>query len=100
VAGGLGVVALGVATYAGIRGVSDYEHLSDTCAPACPHDDVTAVRTKFWVSTIAGTVSIVAVSAAIFLTVSSRGTRRAALIFPMIPSSGSAAGVGGRLSFD
>jgi hypothetical protein len=100
VAGGVGIVALGVATYAGIRGVSDYEHLSDTCAPACPHDDVTAVRTKFWVSTIAGAVSVVAISAAVFLTVSSKGTKPVASIFPLISFGGSAAGIGGRLTFD
>jgi hypothetical protein len=101
VAGGIGVVALGIATYAGIRGISDYEHLSDTCAPTCAHDDVTAVRTSFWVSTLAGAVGLAAVSVAVAFTLAPSGRgARAARLFPLVPVGGGAAGVGGRISFD
>jgi hypothetical protein len=100
-AGGVGIVALGIATYAGIRGIADYQNLSDTCAPTCPHDDVTAVRTKLWVSTVAGAVGVAALATAIVVTVSSK-TKSAAWILPLVPLGGAAAGatVGARIAFD
>lgn len=63
VTGGIGVVSLGVASYAGIRGLLDYQDRKDRCAPDCSAEDVDSVRTILLVATVAGLVSVASWSA-------------------------------------
>jgi hypothetical protein len=55
VAGGIGLLALSSFAYFGLSGNSDASHLRDTCAPSCPEQDVSAVRSKL----VAANVSLV-----------------------------------------
>lgn len=99
--GAVAVVSVGLAAYFGIRGVVDYEDLSNTCKPDCPRDEVNAVRTKFLVATLAGVVGVVALSATVAITV--LGSRRSpsVAITPIVPTfgRGEPLGLAGRLSF-
>jgi len=67
--GGVGVAALGVFGYFGIRGMSDADHLRQTCAPDCPQSDVDAVHTKLVVADVALGVGVVSLAAASVLVV-------------------------------
>jgi len=67
--GGVGVAALGAFGYFGIRGMSDADHLRQTCAPDCPHSDVDAVHTKLVAADVALGVGVVSLAAASVLVV-------------------------------
>jgi len=91
VLGGVGVAALGAFTYFGLRARHDSDSMHDTCAPACPHDQVTALKTKLVLADVAlgvGTVSL-AVAAVIAITGQSRAPK-AAWDLRMAPTRGGA----------
>jgi hypothetical protein len=67
--GGVGVAALGVFGYFGIRGMLDADHLRETCVPGCQTADVNAVRSKLVVADVALGVGLVSLAAATWLTV-------------------------------
>jgi hypothetical protein len=72
--GGVGVAALGVFTYFGLRARHDSDSLHDKCAPGCAHDDVTALKTKLVVADVALGVGVVSLAAATFFAL--RGSSR------------------------
>jgi hypothetical protein len=67
--GGLGVVALGVFGYFGLRGMADADHLRSTCVPACQSSDVADVRTKLVVADVALGVGVVSLAVATWFAV-------------------------------
>ncbi len=64
--GGVGVVALGAFAYFGLRARRDSNALHDGCAPACAHDDVTALKTKLVLADVALGVGALSLGAATF----------------------------------
>jgi hypothetical protein len=74
VLGGVGVAALGAFAYFGWRAKHDSDSMHDKCAPACAHEDVTALKTKLVVADVALGVGVAAVAGATFFAV--RGTSR------------------------
>jgi hypothetical protein len=74
VLGGVGVAALGAFAYFGLRAKHDSDSMHDKCAPACAHDEVTALKTKVVVADIALGVGVAGVAAATFFAF--RGTSR------------------------
>jgi hypothetical protein len=69
VLGAIGVGALGVFGYFGIRGMLDADHLKQTCVPACQTSDVDAVRTKLLIADIALGAGVVSLAAATWFAV-------------------------------
>lgn len=66
--GGTGVVALGLATWQGIRGLTIKSQLEDRhCEPNCLHSDVVHAKTAFLAADVLGAVGIVAVGAALYV---------------------------------
>ncbi len=97
--GAVGVASLGIAAYAGIRGLVAYNHLSDSCAPNCAPDEVASVRSTLLVATIAGAVSVAAWTSTLLLLVWPR-SKTSTAIAPLIPFAGAPFGVSGRFVFD
>jgi hypothetical protein len=79
VLGGIGAAALGTFAYFGLRARHDSDVLHDTCAPACPHDDVAALKTKVLIADVALGVATISVAAAAVVawTASSRTSKTA-----------------------
>src|SRR6185436_17967309 len=73
VLGGVGVAALGVFAYLGLRAKRDSDAMRDGCAPACAHDDVTALKTKLVAADVALGVGALGLGAATFFAL--RGPR-------------------------
>lgn len=69
VLGGLGVAGLATFGVFGFMGMSDADHLRDTCAPGCNPPDVDAVRTKLIVADVGLGVGVVALAAATWLAI-------------------------------
>ncbi len=69
VLGAIGLGALGVFGYFGIRGMLDANHLRQTCVPACQSSDVDAVRTKLLVADVALGAGVVSLAAATWFAV-------------------------------
>jgi hypothetical protein len=89
--GGVGIAALGVFTYFGVRARRDSATLHDTCAPACAHDDVTALKTKLLVADVALGVGVVSVGAALFFALrSSNAPPKSAWDVRVAPTTGGA----------
>jgi hypothetical protein len=71
--GATGVVALGLGTAFGVKGLSNRSSLDDRgCKPNCPTSDVDSIRTSYLVSEIALGAGAVALGAATWWFVSSR----------------------------
>jgi hypothetical protein len=98
--GAIGVASLGVAAYAGIRGLVNYNDLSDTCAPTCTHGDVASVRSTLLVATIAGAVSVAAWTSTVLLAVWPRSKTASVAVAPLLPFAGAPLGVSARIAFD
>jgi hypothetical protein len=90
VLGGIGMAALGVFAYVGARAKHDSSSLHATCAPGCPHDEVTALETKLVVADVALGVGVVSAAAAVFFAL--RGSRSSAVTWDLrvAPASGGA----------
>ncbi|WP_394837778.1 hypothetical protein LVJ94_12775 [Pendulispora rubella] len=73
VVGGVGVAALASFAFFGLKGISDYNHLKDTCDPNCSTSDTDAVKTKFLVADISLGVGVVALGVATYLFLSHPG---------------------------
>jgi len=85
--GGVGVAALGVFTYFGVRGKDDADHLRSTCAPACASSDVDHAHTELVAADIALGVGVLAVAAATYFGVRAlERPRAAAWDFVVAPS--------------
>jgi hypothetical protein len=72
VLGGVGVAALGTFAYFGLRARHDSDSMHDTCAPACPHDEVTALKTKLVLADVALGVGTVSLAAAAVIAITAR----------------------------
>jgi hypothetical protein len=98
VAGGLGVIALGLWAGFGIRGIEDRAHLTNTCYPHCSPPDVDAARNELRVADGALGVGIGALGLAtvlFFVQRSSSAPPRAAVSLAPIPG-GERFGLSGR----
>ncbi|WP_394848283.1 hypothetical protein LZC95_12575 [Pendulispora brunnea] len=73
VVGGVGVAALASFAFFGLKGLSDYNHLKDTCDPNCSTSDTDAVKTKFLVADVSLGVGVVALGVATYLFLSHPG---------------------------
>ena len=71
---GVGVVGLGVAGYLRLKATSDYNHLNNTCSPACNPDDVSPVHTKYQLSYVGLGVGLAAFAGAAVVYVVHRGS--------------------------
>jgi hypothetical protein len=76
--GGIGVVAAGGFTYAGIAGLSGKSDL-ESCKPECSSSSISAVHTKFVVADVLLGVSVVSLAAATYLYLT-RGTASPATV--------------------
>jgi hypothetical protein len=56
-----------------VRAKRDSDSLHETCAPACSHDDVTALKTKLLIADIALGVGVASLGAATLIALSGRG---------------------------
>lgn len=79
VLGGLGVAGLATFAVFGLLGLSDAEHLRDTCAPGCNPPDVDAARTKLIAADVGLGVGVVALAAAAWLAIHGLSARRSAV---------------------
>ena len=90
--GGVAVAALATALYFEVAQVSDYDHLSSTCAGHCPPDQVDHVGTERWVAGVSAGLGVVSLGAAAYFVLSrSRPAPKAppvALGFESLPSGG------------
>ena len=92
VAGGVGLLALGGATYLGLQGTREADHMRATCAPDCTKSDVDAARTKLVAANVSLGVGLgaVAVAGILWLTGSSpspKSTGRPRLVgLAVVPS--------------
>jgi hypothetical protein len=73
---GLGVAGFAVFGVFGEMGISDADHLRNTCAPGCQPSDVDAVHTKLIVADVGLGVGIVAVAAATWIAVRGLSSHR------------------------
>jgi hypothetical protein len=73
--GGVALAGFGVFGYFGYRGMSDADHLRNTCVPACRSADVDAVHSKLVVADVALGVGVVSLAVATWITVSALGSR-------------------------
>ena len=91
-AGGVGLLALGGATYLGLQGTREADHMRATCAPECAKADVDAARTKLVAANVSLGVGLgaVAVASILWLTGSStspKSTGRPRLVgLAVVPS--------------
>jgi hypothetical protein len=78
VAGGVGVVGLGMFTGFAIAGASEKSHLKDTCSPRCTDSEVSALRRDYIVADVSLAIGLVALGVATFfvLTAPSKNTAR------------------------
>jgi hypothetical protein len=91
--GGVGVAAMGVFGYFGVRGMLDADHLRSTCVPACSSSDVADVHTKLVVADVALGVGVVSLVAATWFAVSALSApRRASWEVRVAPRVGGASG--------
>jgi len=67
VLGGLGVAAMGVFGYFGVRGTSDANNLRSTCAPGCQDSQVQNVRTELIAADVGLGVGAVSLGAALWI---------------------------------
>jgi hypothetical protein len=76
IAGGVGIVALGVGTVFAIIGTGDYNDLKNSCGQtkSCTDDQVSPVKTKILVADIAFGVGIVAIGTAVVLYLTETGS--------------------------
>jgi hypothetical protein len=76
IAGGVGIVALGVGTVFAIIGTGDYNDLKNGCGQtkSCTDDQVSPVKTKIVVADIAFGVGIVAIGTAVVLYLTETGS--------------------------
>jgi hypothetical protein len=74
---GLGVAGFAVFGVYGEMGLSDADHLRNTCAPGCQPSDVDAAHTKLIVADVALGVGIVALAAATWIAVRGLSSHRA-----------------------
>jgi len=81
VLGAAGIAAAGVGAYFVVTGKKRETELADSCAPRCPHDDVDAVRFKYWGGGIAIGVGVAAIATAVVIAASSPPKERAATPF-------------------
>lgn len=91
--GGVGVVALGSFAYFGLLARSTANDLRATCAPACPEDDVSRVRSKLLVADVSLAVSLLSFGAAMYFFLNPTETR--AVAFMPLPG-GAALQIAGR----
>jgi hypothetical protein len=75
--GGLGVAALATFGVFGVLGMSDANHLRDTCAPGCQASDVDAVHTKLIVADASLGVGLVSLGVAAWFAIRGLTTRSA-----------------------
>jgi hypothetical protein len=89
VAGGVALVALGTALYFEVAQISDYDHLSSSCAGHCPADQVDHVGTERWIAGVSAGVGVVAAGVATYFFLSHpRATASgASLAFDVAPLS-------------
>jgi hypothetical protein len=87
VAGGVALVALGTALYFEVAQVSDYNHLSSSCAGHCPPDQVDHVGTERWIAGVSAGIGVVAAGLATYF-------------FLSRPHASAATGDGAGVAFD
>jgi hypothetical protein len=75
VLGGVGVVGLGAFVTLGVLGKSQRDDLRDSCAPSCPEDDVSSVRTKLILADVSLGVGVVSLGVATYLFIASAGSK-------------------------
>src|SRR5207248_403412 len=61
---GIGVLGLGAGTFFWLKASDEASTLRNTCAPACPHGDVSSARTKVILSDVAFAIGGVSLAAA------------------------------------
>jgi hypothetical protein len=88
--GGVGVAALGVFTYFGLRARRDSSALHDECAPGCAHADVTALKTKLIVADVALGVGVLSLGAATFFALRGSSAPKSAWQIDVTPEVGGA----------
>jgi hypothetical protein len=88
--GGVGVAALGVFTYFGLRAKHDSNALHDGCAPGCSHADVQALKTKMLLADVALGVGIVGIAAATFFAIRGESAPKSAWQLDVAPEVGGA----------
>jgi hypothetical protein len=86
--GAVGVVALGSFTFFGIKGKSDASDLRSKCAPNCAQSDVDAVKSKLLIADISLGVGVVAIAAAVYLTVTNKQPATSSAHFDVKPTPG------------
>lgn len=74
--GGIGLVGIGAGAFLIASAGSDASHLRETCAPSCPHSDVSAARNKALLGDIALAVGGVSLVAAMYIVLSRPSTER------------------------
>ena len=74
--GGIGLVGVGLGTFFIVSAGSDASKLRSTCAPSCPHNDVSDARNKALLGDVGLAVGGVAVIAAVWMVLSRPGTEK------------------------
>lgn len=69
VLGGVGVAGLVTFTALGVVGKNERDDLASTCAPGCPEDAVSSIRTKLLVADISLAVGVASLGVATFLVI-------------------------------